>query len=61
EGAAIMVVDAATGIPAEPMLVDRNTGRPLAEPAFRSAPGPAADEFTRRRYAARRSSHGSAP
>ena len=42
-----MVVDSATGAPAEPMLVDRNTGRPLAEPAFRSAPGPAADERTK--------------
>jgi hypothetical protein len=49
-----MVVDAATGAPAEPMLVDRNTGRPLAEPAFRSAPGPAADERTRRRLGAAR-------
>jgi len=52
EGAAVMVVDAATGIPAEPMLVDRNTGRPLAEPAFRSAPGPAADERTKRKLTA---------
>jgi len=49
EGASVMVVDSATGQPAEPILVDRNTGRPLAEPAFRSAPGPAADERTLRK------------
>ncbi len=52
EGASVMVVDSATGTPAEPMLVDRNTGRPLAEPAFRSAPGPAADERTKRKLTA---------
>ena len=52
EGASVMVVDSATGAPAEPMLVDRNTGRPLAEPAFRSAPGPAADERTKRKLTA---------
>jgi DNA-binding HxlR family transcriptional regulator len=57
EGASVMVVDAATGAPAEPMLVDRNTGRPLAEPAFRSAPGPAADERTRRKLGGARGGH----
>jgi DNA-binding HxlR family transcriptional regulator len=61
EGASVVVVDSATGAPAEPMLVDRNTGRPLAEPAFRSAPGPAADEFTKRRHAARRPIQGNVP
>jgi DNA-binding HxlR family transcriptional regulator len=49
EGASVVVVDSATGAPAEPLLVDRDTGRPLAEPAFRSAPGPAADERTKRK------------
>ncbi|MBN9561366.1 MAG: helix-turn-helix transcriptional regulator [Alphaproteobacteria bacterium] len=57
EGASVMVVDSATGQPAEPILVDRNTGRPLAEPAFRSAPGPAADERTRRKLAGARAAH----
>jgi DNA-binding HxlR family transcriptional regulator len=61
EGASVVVVDSATGAPAEPMLVDRDTGRPLAEPAFRSAPGPAADESTRRRYVARRPIQGNVP
>jgi DNA-binding HxlR family transcriptional regulator len=60
EGASVMVVDSATGQPAEPILVDRNTGRPLAEPAFRSAPGPAADERTRRKLAGARAAHAAA-
>ncbi|MBV9734980.1 MAG: helix-turn-helix transcriptional regulator [Acidisphaera sp.] len=51
EGASVILVDSETGAPAEPVLIDRVSGRPLAEPAFRSAPGPAADERTRRRYA----------
>jgi DNA-binding HxlR family transcriptional regulator len=57
EGASVMVVDSATGLPAEPILIDRNTGRPLAEPAFRPAPGPAADERTRRKLAGARAAH----
>jgi hypothetical protein len=32
------------------VLVDRKSGRLLAEPDFRSAAGPAADARTRRRY-----------
>jgi len=51
EGASVVLVDAETGAQADPVLVDRNTGRLLVEPAFRSAPGPAADERTRRRQA----------
>jgi hypothetical protein len=54
EGASVVVVDSKTGEPAEPVLVDRRSGRPLVEPAFRSAPGPAADERTRQRHAAGR-------
>jgi DNA-binding HxlR family transcriptional regulator len=52
EGRSVVIVDAATGAEAEPVLVDRASGRPLAEPAFRAAAGPAAGEGTRRRYAA---------
>jgi DNA-binding HxlR family transcriptional regulator len=51
EGKSVVIVDSATGQEADPVLVDRASGRPLAEPAFRSAAGPAAREGTRRRYA----------
>jgi hypothetical protein len=51
EGRAVTLIDAATGAEAEPVLVDRNSGRPLTAPEFRSAAGPAADERTRRRHA----------
>ncbi len=52
EGASVVVVDSETGAQADPMVIDRISGRPLTEPAFRSAPGPAATEPVRRRYAA---------
>jgi DNA-binding HxlR family transcriptional regulator len=51
EGRSVVIADAATGAEAEPVLVDRASGRPLVEPAFRLTPGPAAGEGTRRRYA----------
>ncbi|HVO13979.1 MAG TPA: helix-turn-helix domain-containing protein [Alphaproteobacteria bacterium] len=51
EGKSVVVVDSATGAEADPVLVDRATGRPLVEPAFRSAAGPAANERTRERHA----------
>ncbi len=51
EGESVVVVDSETGMQADPVLVDRVTGRPLTDPPFRSAAGPAADERTRRRYA----------
>jgi DNA-binding HxlR family transcriptional regulator len=50
EGPSVQIVDAATGAPADPILVDRASLRPLASPAFRTAAGPAADETIRRRY-----------
>jgi DNA-binding HxlR family transcriptional regulator len=50
EGASVVIVDSGTGERAEPILVDRNSGRPLTGPAFRSAAGPAADARTRQRY-----------
>jgi DNA-binding HxlR family transcriptional regulator len=61
EGATVVVVDSETGEQAEPVLIDRRSGRLLVEPAFRSAPGPAADERTRRRYAVAASNDRSAP
>jgi DNA-binding HxlR family transcriptional regulator len=51
EGASVVIVDAQTGGEADPLLIDRKSGRPLVPPDFRSAAGPAADARTQRRYA----------
>jgi DNA-binding HxlR family transcriptional regulator len=51
EGKSVVIVDSTTGAEAEPMLIDRNSGRPLLPPEFRSAAGPAADARTRSRHA----------
>jgi len=53
EGASVMIVDAATGAPAEPIFVDRHSGRPLVEPYYRLAAGPAATAATTARLAQR--------
>jgi DNA-binding HxlR family transcriptional regulator len=53
EGASVTIVDAKTGAPAEPLLIDRLTGRPLASPDYDLAAGPAATEATKARLAAR--------
>lgn len=50
EGASVVVVDSATGVAADPVLVDRATGRPMSDATHRAAAGPAADESVRRRY-----------
>jgi len=50
----VTIVDAESGEPAEPIIVDRATLRPIREPEFAWVPGPAAGERTRRRYALRR-------
>jgi DNA-binding HxlR family transcriptional regulator len=52
EGPSVVLIDAASGAAADPVLVDRVSGRPMTAPEFRSAPGPAADERTRRRHGA---------
>jgi DNA-binding HxlR family transcriptional regulator len=52
EGPSVVIVDADTGVPADPVLVDRASLRPLQAPAFRTAPGPAADDDTRKRHGA---------
>jgi DNA-binding HxlR family transcriptional regulator len=41
EGESVLVVDAATGARAEPILVDRRSGRPLTPREYRLAAGPA--------------------
>jgi DNA-binding HxlR family transcriptional regulator len=54
EGESVSIVDAQTGAAAEPIVVDRATGRPIREPEFAWVAGPAAPERTRQRYALRR-------
>jgi DNA-binding HxlR family transcriptional regulator len=51
EGASVVIVDGETGALADPVLIDRTSGRPLTGPPFRSAAGPAANEDMRRRHA----------
>ncbi len=51
EGASVLLVDKQTQAPADPVLVDRRSGRPLNERDFVFSVGPAASERTRRRYA----------
>src|ERR671911_712810 len=53
EGESILIVDAVTGEPAEPILVDRRSGRPLVEPDFTLAAGPAASAATNAHLAKR--------
>ena len=53
EGASVVIIDGETGELADPVLVDRRSGRPMTAPPFRSAPGPAADERTRSRHGTR--------
>jgi DNA-binding HxlR family transcriptional regulator len=52
EGASVMLVHAATGEAADPLMVDRKTGLPLAGPEYVVAAGPAAGEGTRCKIAA---------
>jgi DNA-binding HxlR family transcriptional regulator len=53
EGASVTIVDRETGAPAEPILVDRFSGRSVTGPEFALAPGPAATDATRARLAMR--------
>lgn len=53
EGEAVILADRATGARVEPVLVDAASGRPITDDAFETAPGPAADEGTRTRFAQR--------
>jgi DNA-binding HxlR family transcriptional regulator len=49
EGPSILIVDSRTRQPAEPVLVDRASGRRLTAPDFELVAGPAASDTTRRR------------
>ncbi len=53
EGLSVMLVDAASGQPAEPVLVDRSSGRLLVEPEFKVVAGPAATGPIHQRFARR--------
>src|ERR1700710_565 len=52
EGASIRIVNAATGEAAEPVLVDRRSGRAVAAPDFKIEAGPAAPAALAARLAA---------
>jgi len=51
EGASVLLADRDTGAVAEPVMVDRVSGRPLPGPGFSLIPGPAAGERIRQRLA----------
>jgi DNA-binding HxlR family transcriptional regulator len=53
EGASVMIANTRTGAVADPILIDRLTGRPLDSPEFALVPGPAATDATKARIAAR--------
>jgi DNA-binding HxlR family transcriptional regulator len=61
EGASVVLLDAATGAVADPILVDGITGREITETGHVLAAGPAAPERTRRRYARARAAKEGAP
>ena len=52
EGASVLLVDAESGRVADPVIVDRTTGRSVLDPGFAFAPGPAATDTVRRKLAA---------
>jgi len=54
EGPSVLIVDAETGRPADPVLVDGHSGKIMTADTFRSVPGPAADEITLARFSSRR-------
>jgi DNA-binding HxlR family transcriptional regulator len=51
DGVQSTLVDAETGLEADPIVVDRNTLRPLTEQDFTFAAGPAANDAVKRRMA----------
>ncbi len=51
EGIMSRIVDATTGKPADPILVDRASGKPIDEAGFGFAAGPAATDAVHRRMA----------
>jgi DNA-binding HxlR family transcriptional regulator len=51
EGASVLLTDSETGEIADPIIVDRASGRPIPGPGFSIVAGPAAGERTRQRIA----------
>jgi hypothetical protein len=60
EGKAVMIVDRETGAEADPILVDRHSGRPMTRAHFRAIAGPVANVTIRQRYANQTTSAGGA-
>jgi DNA-binding HxlR family transcriptional regulator len=54
EGASVQIVEAESGRPADPVMVDRATLRPIEAPAFRLVAGPAAGRGMKARLARER-------
>jgi DNA-binding HxlR family transcriptional regulator len=52
EGPSVVIANRETGETADPVLIDRISGRPLSDPVFRIAAGPAANERVLRKLAA---------
>ncbi len=52
EGASVMIVNRKTGAPVDPILADPETGRPVDEPHYVLAPGPAANDRVLQKYQA---------
>jgi hypothetical protein len=52
EGKSVLLVDARSGKPADPVLTDRLSGKPLTDKDYVLRPGPAAKARIRERYAA---------
>ena len=51
KGPSVVITNRETGEAADPVLIDRVSGRPLSDPVFRIAPGPAANERVLRKLA----------
>src|ERR1700761_1904980 len=51
EGESVLLVDSESGQPAEPVVIDRVSGRGIPGPGFSLVPGPAAGEKMRARLA----------
>ena len=61
EGPSVILVNRKTGAAVDPILTDPATGRPVDEPAYTLAAGPAAGPRTRQRYEAVENAASSAP